>query len=100
MVFGEVNCFNIHNLQINLSHSINHVYLRSRMKWRPMQNLSVVLQRRKWLLSAILCPNPSLVQKLYFFNNLDRTMLEQDERQMETRSTSNCYPRCKVTYHY
>ena len=37
MVFGEVNCFNIHNLQINLSHSINHVYLRSRMKWRPMQ---------------------------------------------------------------
>ena len=70
-------------LQINLSHSINHVYLRSRMKWRPMQNLSVVLQRRKWLLSAIFMSKP------FFGTEVVLLQLGQNKRCARTGRKTN-----------
>lgn len=93
MVFGKACYFNIHNLQIFLSHSNNHVYFRSRMKWLTMRNLCVILLWGKQLLLAIFRPNSSLVIAWYVFFNLGRisAVVEQDERQKEARSTSNCY---------
>ncbi|PFX18183.1 hypothetical protein AWC38_SpisGene17475 [Stylophora pistillata] len=66
-----------------------HVCLRSRMKWRPMRNLSFILLRGKQLLLVIFRPNSSLVEKLYVSFSLGRisAVVEQDKRPMEARST-------------
>lgn len=67
----------------------SHVCLRSRMKWRPMRNLSFILLRGKQLLLVIFRPNSSLVEKLYVSFSLGRisAVVKQDKRPMEARST-------------
>lgn len=89
-------------LQINLSHSINHVYLRSRMKWRPMQNLSVVLLRRKWLLSAIFMSTPVFGTEVVLLQHGQNKRCARTGRKTNgnTLNLELLPSLCKVTYYY